>query len=194
MVKQLRIVNKSLKNSTIFFLNIGTNLAASLEKNTAKTHRSCLNSNILTSFGFSFVDEDHIDKIMKSLKNKTSSGHDGISINLLKYLSPALLKPLTLIINQSLITGLFPEKLKIGKVQPLFKKGDEERIKNYRPISLLTSISKVFEKVVFLQLTKYAQGNGLFYDGQYGFRENHSTEMATVELRNRITSSLDDKQ
>ena len=90
---------------------------------------------------------------MKSLKNKTSSGHDGISIRLLKYLSPALLKPLTLIINQSLITGLFPEKLKIAKVQPLFKKGDEEQIENYRPISLLTSISKVFEKVVFLQLT-----------------------------------------
>ena len=94
-------------------------------ENTSKTHRSYLNSNILPSFGFSLVDEDHINKIMKSLKNKTSSGHDGISIKLLKYLSPALLKPLTLIINQSLITGLFPEKLKVAKVQLLFKKGDE---------------------------------------------------------------------
>ena len=93
-----------------------------------------------------------------------------------------------------MITGLFPEKLKIAKVQPLFKKGDEERIENYRPISLLTSISKVFEKVVFLQLTKYFQDNGLFYDWQYGFRENHSTEMATVELLDRIISALDDKQ
>ena len=173
---------------------IGTNLAASLEKNTSKTHRSYLNSNILNSFGFSLVDEDHINKIMKSLKNKTSSGHGGISIKLLKYLSPGLLKPLTLIINQSLITGLFPEKLKITKVQPLFKKGDEERIEYYRPISLLTTISKVFEKVVFLQLTKYFQDNGLLNDGQYGFWENHSTEMATVELLDRIISALDDKQ
>ena len=78
---------------------------------------------------------------MESLKNKTSSGHDGISIKLLKYLSPALQKPLTLIINQSLITGLFPEKLKIAKVQPLVKKSDDERVENYRPISLQTSIS-----------------------------------------------------
>ena len=85
-------------------------------------------------------------------------------------------------------------KTKNNKVQPLFKKGDEERIENYRPISLLTSVSKVFEKVVFLQLTKYFQDNGLFYDGQYGFRENHSTEMATVELIDRIISALDDKQ
>ena len=200
-IKSIVIDGKTIKDSqqiaekfNDFFLNIGTNLAASLETNTSKTHRSYLNSNILTSFGFNLVDEDHINKIMKSLKNKTLSGHDGISIKLLKYLSPALLKPLTLIINQSLITGLFPEKLKIAKVQPLFKKGDEEHIENYRPISLLTSISKVFEKVVFLQLTKYFQDNGLFYDGQYGFRENHSTEMATVELLDRIISALDDKQ
>ena len=172
-IKSIVINGKTIKDNqqitekfNDFFLNIGTNLAASLEKNTSKTHRSYLNSNILTSFGFSLVDEDHIDKIMKSLKNKTSSGHDGISVKLLKYLSPALLKPLTLIINQSLITGLFPEKLKIAKVQPLFKKGDKKQ--NYRSISLLTSISKVFEKVVFLQLTN---DNGLFYDGQYGFRE-----------------------
>ena len=200
-IKSIVIDGKTIKGSqqiaekfNDFFLNIGTNLAASLETNTSKTHRSYLNSNILTSFGFNLVDEDHINKIMKSLKNKTSSDHDGISIKLLKYLSPALLKPLTLIINQSLMTGLFPEKLKIAKVQSLFKKGDEEQIENYRPISLVTSISKVFEKVVFLQLTKYFQDNGLFYDGQYGFRENHSTEMATVELLDRIISALDDKQ
>ena len=58
-------------------------------------------------------------------------------------------------INQSLITGIFPEKLKGAKVLPLFKKGDETLIENHRPVSLLTSISKVFEKVVFIQLSKY---------------------------------------
>ena len=116
-IKSIVIDGKTIKDSqqiaktfNDFFLNIGTKLAASLEKNTSKTHRSYLNSNILTSFRFSLVDEDHIDKIMKSLKNKISSGHDGISNKSLKYLSPARLKPLTLIINQSLITGLFSRK------------------------------------------------------------------------------------
>ena len=69
-------------------------------------------------------------------------------------------------------------------------------LKSYRSISLLISVSKVFETVVSLQtlqLTKYFQDNGLFYDGQYGFRKNHSTEMATVELLDRIISALDDK-
>ena len=64
---------------------------------------------------------------------------------------------------------------------------------NYRPISLLSSISKVFEKVVFLQLSSYFIENNLFHDGQYGFREKHSTELATMELMDRVVSALDDK-
>ena len=67
-------------------------------------------------------------------------------------LSSALINPLTLIINQSLVTGIFPNKLKIAKVLPLFKEEDHTVMDNYRPISLLTAISKLFEKVVFSQL------------------------------------------
>ena len=92
------------------------------------------------------------------------------------------MKPLSLIINQSLITRISPERLKRAKVLPLFKKGDETLIENCRPVYLLTPISKVFEKVVFIQLSKYFQDNGLFYESQYGFIENHWTELATVEL------------
>ena len=130
-----------------FFLNVGPTLAASLKSNVSRTYKSYLNENILTSFQFNLVDEDHIGKIMKSLKNKTSSDHDGNSIKLVKFLSPALVKRLSLIINQSFITEIFPEKLKRAKELPLFKKGDETLIENYRIVSLLTSISKVFEKL-----------------------------------------------
>ena len=104
------------------------------------------------------------------------------------------MKPLSLIINQSLITGIFPEKLKRAKVLPLFRKGDETLIENYPPVSLLTPISKVFEIVVFIQQSEYFQDYGLFYESQYGFRENHSTELATVELLDRIMSALDHKE
>ena len=62
---------------------------------------------------------------------------------------------------------------------------------NYRPVSLLPSISKVFEKVVFDQLYRYFQDNNLFYPSQYGFRREHSTELATLELTDRILQNVD---
>ena len=81
-------------------------------------------------------------------------------------------------VNQSLTTGIFPQKLKIAKVSPLYKNSDATIIENYRPISLLTVISKNFEKVIFQQINKYFTENKLFNISQYGFRKNHSTELA----------------
>ena len=101
--------------------------------------------------------------------------------------------PLTLIINQSLITGIFHDKLKIANVIPLNGKGDKLIMDNYRPKSLLSFMSKVFEKVVFLQISIYFKENNLFHDGQCGFREKHWTELATMELMDRVISALDDK-
>ena len=115
-------------------------------------------------------------------------------MKLLQFLSPGLAGPLIVIINQSLIIGIFPDKLKIVKVVPLHKKDDKMKLDNYRPISLLSSISKVFEKVVFNQLSEYFKVNNLLFEGQYGFRDKHSTELATVELMDRVITALEEKR
>ena len=93
--------------------------------------------------------------------------------------------------NQSLYTGIFPEKLKIAKVTPLFKHGEKNLTENYRPISLLASISKIFERVVFNQIYQYFVENNFLFDGQYGFRKHHSTELAALESFDRISNGLD---
>ena len=98
-------------------------------------------------FAFDLITETDCLKIIPGLKSKDSTGVDGISTKLLKQIAQAIVKPLTLIINQSFYNGIFPNKLKIAKVIPLYKKGPSEILDNYRPISLLTAISKVFEKV-----------------------------------------------
>ena len=85
-------------------------------------------------------------------------------MKLLKNLIPALVGPLTVIINQSLATGIFPDKLKIAKVIPLYKKDDHTFLENYRPISLLPVISKIFEKVAYNQLYEYFITSSLFYN------------------------------
>ena len=176
-----------------FFVNIGPELSSKIVTQDKKPFTSYLKKNITSVFEFSFVEEDATAKIIKSLKNKPSAGHDGISLKFLKSIAPSIINPLTLIINQSLTTGIFPTSLKIAKVIPLFKKDSHEIVDNYRPVSLLTSLSKVFEKAVYIQLSKYFNSNNLFYNSQYGFREDHSTEHASLELIDKITTDLEKK-
>ena len=177
-----------------FFINIGPTLAERTQPPRNKNYTMYLNHQILTSFDFDLIHDDKLKKTLNSLKSKPSSGHDGISTSLLKYLSPALIAPLRIIINQSLITGIFPDQLKIAKVIPIYKKGDHTLVDNYRPVSLLSSISKLFEKVAYEQLYAYLHLNKLLYRSQYGFRPDHSTELAVLELTDRALIKIDEKQ
>ena len=127
-----------------------------------------------------------------SLASKDSEGIDGISSKFLKLIATQISKPLSYVINQSLYSGIFPASLKIAKVIPIYKDNDESEhlFQNYRPISILTAISKVFEKVMNLQLVAYLNVNGKFAPNQYGFRKGHSTELAALELVDRLTQAM----
>ena len=87
---------------------------------------------------------------------------------------PPLEQSLKLIINQSLTTGIFPTQLKMALVLPLNKKDKTARMENYRPVSLLSSISKLFERVAYNQLNTFFSDNELFFESQYGFRAQTS--------------------
>ena len=84
-------------------------------------------------------------------------------------------------------TRIILDKLKIAKIVPLYKKGDNTLFSNYRPISILPYLSKIFEKVIYSQLYAYFESNKLLYSSEYGFRQGHSTELAVLELINKIT-------
>ena len=112
---------------------------------------------------------------------------------LLIQLKHILTKPLTIIINQSLTSGILPDKLKIAKVIPLYKKDDPSVLGNYRPISLLHAISKLFEKVFVNQIHDFFNKNNLYYGSQYSFREKHSTQLAAAEVIDRVIKKMDMK-
>ena len=99
--------------------------------------------------------------------------------------------PLTLLINQTLSTGIFPNALKISQIKPLFKQGKSFLFTNYRTISLLPSMSKIYECVVFEQLLKYMEDNRLFSKDQFGFRQGHSTELASLRLVDTLIQQMD---
>ena len=98
---------------------------------------------------------------------------------------------MTLIINQSLATGIFPDKLIIANITPILEKESIHTLENYRPISILPTIPKIFEKTVFNQLYTYFDNNNYLSPNQYGFRKKHSTEHAILEIIDRISSELD---
>ena len=174
-----------------YFTSIGPSLASTITPPANKTFRDTLVKKITSSFELHTVTEDHVLKIIDTLKNKTSCGTDQLSNNLLKYIKYEVCKPLTLIINQCMTAGIFPDEMKIAKVLPIFKKGDDSLFGNYRPVSLLPSVSKVFERIIHNQLYQYFIDNKLFYQNQYGFRQNHSTEMAAMDLIDRIVCEMD---
>ena len=153
------------------FASVGAKLSNSIEYNGTKTISSFLKQRFISSFNFECISTTDVEKIVKNLASKNSSDHDGISARFLKRILETVTLPLTHIINQSLCTGIFPDRLKIAKVVPLFKKGDQHILDNYRPISLLPVVYKVFEIVVFNQLYQYVTDNNLIFTSQYGFRK-----------------------
>ena len=176
----------------IFFSNIGSTLSASIKLDDSTiAFTDYLDNPTEHRFSFSKITENETLTIINNLKSKNSSGNDDISNRLLKSIKCEISKPLTIIINQSLETGIFPDALKVAKVKPLFKKGDNCCLNNYRPISLLPTISKIFERVMYTQLYYYFNVNNLLSEQQYGFRSQHSTELASVKLVDFILKEMD---
>ena len=135
---------------------------------------------------------EEIHYLIKSLPNKTSSGHDSISNNLLKKISPSILEPLAIIFNKSLETGVFPEEMKMVDVVPLYKSKSEYECTNYRPISLILTISKLLEKLMYKRTYYFLEQTDQLYQSQYGFRKSHSCETAIMELASSIIKGKDD--
>lgn len=133
---------------------------------------------------------NEVISIIKSLKNKHSSGIDDISSSLVKGISVNIADILSHIFNASLELGIFPELLKTAIVLPLFKKGCKKDVNNYRPISLLNVFSKILEKAVKARLTKFLGKINFLGSQQFGFRSNLSTEDALNKFLGSVHKSL----
>ena len=135
------------------------------------------------SFKFQDVSTDEILKAVQSLKNKTSFGVDGVSNVLLKVLAPYIIKPLYKMINRSIRKGTVPDAFKTAKIIPLYKgkdSGSKYEYTNYRPISLLNSMSKVLEKLVDKQLRNFLKYEDILYSKQFGFRGFRGCDQALL--------------
>ena len=171
-----------------FFSNIGHNISQNIP-NSKNEFADYLPQNALNSIFLEPVDHAYILKIVKTLKPKLSSGHDGISTKLLKDTIDCITLPLTHIINRSLNSGIFPSQMKTAKVIPVFKSTDQTNINNYRPISLLPAFSKLLEKIMFDKTVNFLDANDQFYHHQYGFRAKHATIHPVIHFLNSCANA-----
>ena len=137
-------------------------------------------------FSFTKVKENDIKEIIKNLKSKKSSGYDNLSSRLVKATSSCLSPALTNLINKSFDQNEFPQGLKLGKLQPLHKKGSVTDPNNFRPISQLSIISNITEKVAIKQWNEHSKLNNIDYNCQFGFKKQHSCSHALMITRDYI--------
>ena len=180
------------QNFNKYFTQIDPNLAKGIDTST-KSFNEYIRKNGTTQ-PEKLISVNEFKDAFFSLKINKRAGYDDISFNVVKNCFGVLHKPLLHIFNLSLQTGIFPDKLKIGRVTPLFKGGENPKLGNYMPISVLPPFSKLLEKIVYNRLYKYFTDNSILYKKQFGFQEGHSTEHAIVQLVDQIRNSFENKQ
>ncbi|KAI5727368.1 hypothetical protein M8J77_001463 [Diaphorina citri] len=139
----------------------------------------------------SSVSEREIGEVIGSMRGDSASGHDGIQIKILKKISNIIAKPLTHVYNLCLKQGTYPENFKLAIIKPVFKKGNPKLVENYRPISLTTAYSKIFERLIKVRLTKFLDENDILSSSQYGFREGRSTNDAVMDVAEFAYEAMD---
>ena len=140
------------------------------------------------------VSEDDVVNIIKSCKPNHSKDCDNINMYVLSKVTDQIVKPLVHIFNLSFSSGIFPSEMKTAKVIPLFKSGNRSNFSNYRPISLLSQLSKILEKLFNLRLEQFFISNEILSNCQYGFRSCMSMVHAALELIESISTAVDNKK
>ncbi len=174
-----------------YFVNIGTVLSERMHPTGSPSEylKGCYPS--LQSFDP--PTEKEIMDIVINMKD-SAAGHDEVRICVIKKFISSFIKPLTYIFTKSLESGILPRDLKIAKVTPVFNSGDKSSFNNYRPISVLPCFSKILEKLVYNRMMIHMQKLNILYEHQYGFRKNHSTEMAVLQLIDKIHTALNNNE
>ena len=172
-----------------FFINIGPNLAKSIP-HVKRMPMSYLGDALQETIFLEPVTCEEINSIVSNLKNN-ATGSDDISAVYLKMSLPSIANPLVYICNMSISEGVFPTQLKMANVVPLYKCDDPMMFNHYRPVSLLCTLSKVFEKIMYNRLIKFLDKFSILYEYQFGFRRKRSTHMALISLIDKLTQAIE---
>ena len=175
-----------------FFANIGPKLASNIPQQTTSIHEF-MGDRLLNSILISDVSFEEFSEILGSLR-KCAPGYDDIDKDILFLSLPVIGNVLLNLLNFSLAQGIFPSELKVSNIIPLFKADDPMMFNNYRPVSLLSIFSKIFEKAMYKRIVDFLEMHKILYDKQFGFRKKHSAFMAHMLLVDTLIKALQNQE
>jgi hypothetical protein len=185
----------AVNHVNIYFANAGKNLAEiisdTIPATTQASYAQTINSSNSSSFALFETDHHEVESILMSLKSASAPGCDNIPTQFLKLAKIVVVPVIAHLANLCFDKGIFPKIFKRSIVTPVHKSGIREEPNNYRPISVLTAISKIIEKLINTRLVNYLNKYNLLSDCQYGFRQGRSTEDAVLALTTLISNNLD---
>ena len=171
-----------------YFVNIAKNLNSSQSQSSFIDYKKFMKNRVEQTIFLNEIESSEIDTIIGELNPNKSSD---MSPRILKLFRGKLSPVLSVLFNNCMYAGVFPDPLKIARVIPLFKNGNRNDITNYRPISLLPVVSKIFEKLMHSRLIRFLDKHNVIYEKQFGFRRRHSTIHALNTAISQILNSLD---
>lgn len=183
----------SLNSCNSYFTSLGKKLSDLILSRISESQASLATKykareNCPHSFFLHPTDETEITKFIYALKTESAPGLDGVTTRLILKIKNAILTPLTHIFNLSLESGTFPECWKVASIRPIHKNGPTELPENYRPIALLSILSKILEKIVNNRIVNFFEKHKLISDRQFGFQRGRSTEDAATLLTNSVAT------
>ena len=174
-----------------FFNEVGLKMS---EKIPDSQNKFNLPQNVMTSMFLYPVNENELIKHMSTLKNKCTPGVDKISAVIIKRCHLYFLKPLKHIINLIFLIGMVPSEFKTAIITPIFKSNDSTKINNYRPISVISNFTKIFEKCLKQRLQQFLNNSNVLTQNQYAFTGGRGTTDAMYELVKNVINNLDSNQ
>jgi len=173
-----------------YFTSVGDQLASTIPS-TNTSFTEFLTSPNPNSFYFHPTYATEIENIISSLRNTAPQQHDKIPVRILKIIKKLISPHLSTLINESIQSGTVPRNLKVAKVIPLHKSGDQLMLSNYRPISLLPAMSKIFEKVIHSRISSFLEKYNRLHPSQFGFRSSRNTSSAIQVILHNIYHSME---
>lgn len=174
-----------------YFISIGENISNKINQPQGASFRQFVSGNYLKSFFLKPTDGNEVSKIIVNMKSSHTAGADGICSKTLKAIVNEIIEPLVYCINLSLLLGVVPKMAKIARIVTVFKSGDKNDMNNYRPISILPTLSKVLKGVVYSRSSGYLDNLNILVPSQNGFRKKSTTCMAVLDLIESINDAIE---